>query len=270
MRRSSLLLNASTATGGEPNRFVTTHWSLVLSCAREGTGEATGRQALSELCRTYWRPIYAFICRRGYSEPDAQDLTQDFFVRVLEGNLLPLADPKRGRFRTLLLCALQNFLADKRDQSRSKRRGGQFSFIQWEDWIAESPSYLSMNSQDWEVSSPQRIFDVRWAATVAEQALRRLAAECESRGRRRVFDILRPYLTADRGEVSYAKLSSTLSVSEATVKRLLHQLRVRYRAFLREEVSQTVETEAELEDEIRYLCAVLSTQTFANEISADR
>ena len=181
-------------------------------------------------------------------------------MRVIEGNLLPLADPNRGRFRTLLLCALQNFLADKRDQSKSKRRGGHLNFIQWEDWIAESPSYLSMNSHDLDASSPQRIFDVRWAATVAEQALRRLAVECESRGRRRVFDILSRYLTADRGEVSYAKLASLLSVPEVTVKRLLHQLRVRYRAFLRDEVSQTVEDDAQLDDEIRYLCAALASQ----------
>jgi RNA polymerase sigma-70 factor (ECF subfamily) len=254
-------LNASAATGGGPNRFVTTHWSLVLSCAREGAGETTGRQALSELCRTYWRPIYAFVCRRGYSEPDAQDLTQDFFVRVLEGNLLPLADPKRGRFRTLLLCALQNFLADKRDESKARKRGGGMNFIPWEDWIAESPSYLSINPPELERLSAPRLFDVRWAATVAEQALRRLAAECESRGRRRVFDILNRYLTVDRGEVSYAKLSALLSVPEVTVKRLLHQMRVRYRALLRDQVLQTVENDAELEDEIRYLCAALATET---------
>jgi len=216
---------------------------------------------LSELCRTYWRPIYAFVCRRGYSEQDAQDLTQDFFVRVLEGNLLPLADPNRGRFRNLLLCALQNFLADKHDQSKSKKRGGHLNFIQWEDWIAESPSYLAINSRQFQNSSPRRMFDVRWAATVAEQALRRLAAECESRGRRRVFDILNNYLTADRAEISYAKLAAVLSVPEVTVKRLLHQLRVRYRALLREEVLQTVESEAELEDEIRYLCAVLGSES---------
>lgn len=242
------------------NRFVTTHWSVVLACGRDRNGENRGRQALSELCHTYWRPIYAFVCRRGYSPQDAQDLTQDFFMRVIEGNLLPLADPNRGRFRTLLLCALQNFLADKRDQSKTKRRGGHLNFVQWEDWIAESPSYLSMNSNELNGSSPQRLFDVRWAATVAEQALRRLAVECESRGRRRVFDILSRYLTADRTEVSYAKISSMLSIPEVTVKRLLHQLRVRYRAFLRDEVSQTVENEAELEDEIRYLCAALATE----------
>lgn len=182
-------------------------------------------------------------------------------MRVLEGNLLPLADPARGRFRTLLLCALQNFLADKRDESKSKRRGGQVNFIQWEDWIAESPSYLSMNSRELESSSARRIFDVRWAATVAEQALRRLAAECETRGRRRVFDILNRYLTADRAEISYAQISALLSVPEVAVKRLLHQLRVRYRALLREEVLQTVESDADLDDEIRYLCAALAIET---------
>jgi len=234
---------------------------MVLSCGRDGSGEKRGRQALAELCRTYWRPIYAFVCRRGYSEPDAQDLTQDFFLRMLEGNLLPLADPTRGRFRTFLLCALQNFLADKRDEWKSERRGGQINFIPWEDWIAESPSYLSINSGELEKSSARRIFDVRWAATVAEQALRRLAAECETRGRRRVFDILNRYLTADRAEISYAQISAMLSVPEVAVKRLLHRLRVRYRALLREEVLQTVESDVDLDDEIRYLCATLAIET---------
>jgi len=251
-------LKADAATGGDGNRFVTTHWSMVLSCGREGSSEKRSQQALSELCRTYWRPIYAFVCRRGYSEPDAQDLTQDFFVRILEGNLLPLADPNRGRFRTLLLCALQNFLADNRDRLKSKKRGGHVNFVQWEDWIAESPSYLSMNSRQLETFSAQQIFDIRWAATVAEQALRRLGVECESRGRRRVFDILNRYLTTDRTEVSYSKLAVLLNIPEVTVKQLLHRLRVRYRTFLRDEVVQTLESGAELEDEIRYLCAALS------------
>ncbi len=247
---------------GDLHRFVTTQWSVVLSSARKGAGGRNGRKALAQLCRTYWRPIYAFVCRRGYSEHDAQDLTQDFFVRVIRGNLLPLADPNRGRFRTLLLCALQNFLADKHDQSKTKRRGGEFDFIPWEDWMAESPSYLSMSSRDLDATSAQHLFDLRWAATVAEQALRRLALECESLGRRPVFDILSPYLTADRSEISYAKLSSILSVPEVTVKRLLHQMRVRYRTFLREEVSQTVTNAAELEEEIRYLCVVLASRSF--------
>jgi len=180
---------------------------------------------------------------------------------LLEGNLLDLADPRRGRFRTLLLYALHNFLRDKRDQRKAKKRGGDVEFIPWEDWIAEAPSYLSIHWRELESLSAEGLFDVRWAATVAEQALRRLAIECESRGRRRVFEMLHYYLTADRAEVSYAKLSAALNVPEPVVKRLLHRLRARYRELLREEVLQTVTSPEELEDEIRYLCAALGTET---------
>jgi RNA polymerase sigma-70 factor (ECF subfamily) len=154
-------------------------------------------------------------------------------------------------------------LIDKRKELRAEKRGGDVSFIRWEDWIEESPSYLSLNSKESGALSARRLFDVRWAATVAEQALRRLAAECENRGRRRVFDTLNYYLSADRAEISYAKLSAALSVPEVAVKRLLHQMRVRYRALLRDEVLQTIGSAAELEDEIRYLCAALATEARA-------
>ena len=242
-----------------PGRFETTRWSLVLSCANSGSTKETARQALGELCQIYWRPIFAFICRRGYSVVDAQDLTQDFFLMVLEGNLLALADPCRGRFRTLLLRALHNFLIDKHDWGKTKKRGGGIDFVQWDDWMAETPSQLSIPSgtlTDW---PPEKIFDLRWATTVVEQALRLLAEECESRGRRRMFTVLSRYLTAERADISYASLSASLGIPANSVKRLLHHLRERYRDILRHEVAQTVESAAEVDEEIRYLCAALAT-----------
>ena len=117
-------VNAATAGASDPNRFATTRWSVVLSCANSVTTGDKARQALAELCRIYWRPIFAFICRRGYTVPDAQDLTQDFFLMVLEGNLLSLADPLRGRFRSLLLKALQNFLNDKHERRQTQSGPG--------------------------------------------------------------------------------------------------------------------------------------------------
>jgi DNA-directed RNA polymerase specialized sigma24 family protein len=231
---------------------------MILSC---GTPEESAREALAELCRIYWRPIFAFICRRGYSVPDAQDLTQDFFLMVIEGKLLQLADPCRGRFRSLLLKALQNFLIDSHARSRAQKRGGHLQFVCWNDWMSECPSQLSIQAGEVENWLPERIYDVRWAATVAERALQRLAEECESRGRRRMFGVLSKYLTAERGDVSYAVISSALGVPTDAVKRLLHHLRVRYRAILREEVSQTVETPAQVDDEIRYLCASLASDS---------
>lgn len=241
------------------NRFETTRWSVVLSCAQTSETRASAEHALTELCRVYWRPVFALICRHGHSATDAQDLTQDFFLMLIKGNLLSLADPSRGRFRSLLRTALENFLTDKRHLSRRQKRGGAAQFLSWDEWMAEAPSQLSVYAQGGQTWSPERVFDVRWAATVVEQAYRRLAEECEIRGRLRMFTVLSKYLSSERIEISYAELASTLRVSEPMIKRLLHELRVRYRTILREEVARTVDDPAEIADEIRYLCAALAS-----------
>jgi len=239
-------------------RFMTTRWSIFLSCSDSATDEEKAQAALAELCKIYWRPVFAFICRRGYSVPDAQDLTQDFFLMVLEGDLLKRADPSRGRFRSLLLKVLQNFLANDTIRKRARKRGGDMKFVSWDEWMAEAPSHLAISAQEAEAWSAEKIYDVRWAATVVEHALRRLGEECEARGRRRVFDVLSDYLAAERQDVSYQKLSKALAVPEASVKRLVHQLRVRYRDLLRAEVAQTVEKPEDVDAELRYLCAALA------------
>ncbi|HET9419172.1 MAG TPA: hypothetical protein VFO30_07515 [Chthoniobacterales bacterium] len=251
-------MNANAALKGDrQNGFVTTRWSVVLSC---GSPEERGSAALAELCRIYWRPIFAFICRRGYSVTDAQDLTQDFFLMVIEGNLLQLADPCRGRFRSLLLKAMQNFLIDSHAWRKAQKRGGKIQFVCWNEWMAEAPSQLSIHTREAESWPAEKIYDVRWAATVVERALHRLGEECESRGRRRMFSVLSKYLAAERSDVSYVAIGNDLGVSADAIKRLLHRLRDRYRAILREEVLQTVESAAEVDEEIRYLCAVLATE----------
>jgi DNA-directed RNA polymerase specialized sigma24 family protein len=190
--------------------------------------------------------------------PDAQDLTQDFFVMVLKGKLLQHADRRRGRFRSLLLKSLQSFLIDAHEKRSAKKRGGDVQFVSWDEWMAEAPSQLSVPATALENWPPEKIFDVRWAATVAEQALHRLQEECESRGRRRVFDALSTSLTADREEVSYAALARELGIETAQIKRLLHQLRSRYRQLLRAEVAETVENPGEIDDELHYLVAALA------------
>ena len=177
---------------------------------------------------------------------------------VLEGNLLNLADPARGRFRSLLLEALRRFLKDASVSRRAQKRGGKVQFVSWDDWMAEAPSRLSIPQQALENLPPERLFDVRWAATVVERALRRLAEECESHGRRRVFDALSASLAAERADVHYVDLAKSLGVSEVSVKRLLHEMRERYRALLRQEVADTVEKPDSIDDEVRYLCAALA------------
>lgn len=240
------------------DQFLTTRWSIVLSCADSGTDEEKVHKALAELCKTYWRPVFAFICRQGNSVPDAQDLTQDFFAKVLKGRLLQGADRNRGRFRSLLLTALQRFLHDETEKRHAHKRGGDLRFVSWDDWMTEAPSHLSIPEQESDKWSPERVFDVRWAATVVERALRRLGDECEKRGRRRVFDVLSSCLAAERQDVSYATLARILGLRETAVKPLVHRMRDRYRALLREEVAQTVGAPNEIDDELRYLCAALS------------
>ena len=182
---------------------------------------------------------------------------------MLEGNWLRHADPHRGRFRSLLLKSLQNFLNDAASKKQARKRGGDLQFVSWDDWMAEAPSQLTISAQAIESWPAERLFDLRWAATVVEQALRRLREECESQGRLRAFDALRPCLGAEREDVSYSALSETLGVDEPTVKRLVHRLRQRYRTLLREEVAETVADAGEVDDEIRHLCGVLAADAAA-------
>jgi DNA-directed RNA polymerase specialized sigma24 family protein len=258
--KSPVLSSASANEGTTVPRgaFVTTRWSLILSGGRSKSKEQETSAALAELCRIYWRPIFAFICRRGYSTQDAEDLTQDFFVMILEGDWLQNADPSRGRFRSRLLKSLKNFLNDAADKIHARKRGGKVSFISWDDWMTEAPSQLSMSTERLNSLPAEGLFDVRWAATVVERALRRLREECERKGRWRVFDVLSAYLTVERDDVSSASLATKLGVSQSAVKKLLYHMRQRYRWLLRDEVAQTVEHPADIEDELRHLCGALA------------
>ena len=253
-------LEARTSDETEPRVFSTTRWSLILSAAQSEASEAKARQALTELCRTYWRPIFLFVSRRGFSIQEAQDLTQDFFVMILETDWLKHADEHRGRFRSFLLKSLQNFLGHARERSGAAKRGGQVEFVSWDDWMAEAPSEIAVPPETLESLAPERLFDLRWAATVVEQALRRLREECEARGRLRLFETLSGHLTAERTDVSYASLASDLGITEPMVKKQLHNLRHRYRWLLRDEVAHTVDNPADINDEIRHLCAVLAAE----------
>jgi RNA polymerase sigma factor (sigma-70 family) len=253
--------NVALAGGSEPRVFATTRWSLILACADSETDVPKARSALADLSRTYWRPIFTFISRRGYSTQDAEDLTQDFFVMLLQGDLLKRADPNRGRFRSLLLKALQDFLNDVSAKQRARKRGGGVEHVSWDDWMAEAPSQLSISTQALNSWSPERLFDLRWAATVVEQALRRLREECKGKERLRIFETLSGYLTSGRADMSYANLATTLGVAESVVKKQLHNLRRRYRWLLYDEVGRTVEDSGDIEGEIRHLCAALAAGT---------
>jgi RNA polymerase sigma factor (sigma-70 family) len=244
--------------GDEPREFVTTRWSLIFSAANSGSEEQKVRDALAELCRTYWRPIFSFVRARGYSVEDAQDLTQDFFLVILKENWLQHADRNRGRFRSLLLKSLQNFLINAAEKTHAYKRGGEVEFIPWDDWAAETPAQLFSSAQMPNSLPPEQLFDLSWATTVVEHALQRLREECESKGKLWLFRALSRHLTEARDEVSYSALSADLGVADTVVKKQLHKMRQRYRALLRDEVSRTVENPADVDDEIRYLCAALA------------
>jgi len=242
----------------EPRVFATTHWSMVLAGANSEGDQQKAAEALATLCRRYWHPIFSYVCRRGYSNEDAQDLTQDFFLMILETNWLRQADRGRGRFRSLLLKSLQNFLHNAADKNRTLKRGGSVQFVSWDAWMAEAPSQLSISARALDSLVPERIFDLRWAAALVEHALRRLREECAGKGRLRLFEALRDHLTAERADTSYADLGAALAVADTVVKKQLHNLRQRYRSILREEVAHTVENPADVDDEIRHLCATLA------------
>ena len=232
------------------SRFSTTRWSLVQAYAGAGKDDQAGHDALAELCRIYWRPVYAFISKRGHPPADAQDLTQDFFVHVLECDLVRRADRNQGRFRSLLSKSLQNFLNDTNAKQRCHKRGGNIRFMSWDDWMAEAsdPLTVSAVAKDWPA---EKQFDLQWAATVVGQALRRLREECEGRGHRRLFEQLSPCLTGERAALSYASAAAALNLPESTVKNLVYRLRQRYGALLREQVAGTLQDPSGVVEEVR-------------------
>jgi len=232
------------------HRFQTTHWSLVLQ-AGGGSGPAA-QEALARLCETYWYPLYAFVRRSGFDADSAQDLTQEFFARVLERDDLRLVSPARGRFRSFLLASLKHFLANERDRARAKKRGGGQPLLPLEVETAEG----RYQREPPDPVTPEVVFERQWALTLLEQTYARLAAEQQEAGRQEAFARLKGTLTGDSA-VAYAQLASELGTTEGAVKVAIHRLRRRFGELLREQIGETVETPGEIDDEIRYLFAAL-------------
>jgi RNA polymerase sigma factor (sigma-70 family) len=232
--------------------FATTHWSVVLSAGRRDTPRA--RDALSRLCQTYWFPLYSFVRQRGHSAEDAQDLTQEFLARLLEKDWISDADKSKGRFRTFLLSAMKHFLADEWDKSRAQKRGGDFHFepLQFdnaETRFAREPSHNA---------TPERTFELDWALSLLEEVLNRLRREYEEQNKSELFAALRSCLVGDRTDQPYAELAKSMGSSEGMVKSAVHRLRQRYRQLLRDEIANTVSDPEEVDEEMRYLFAILS------------
>ncbi|HXG49182.1 MAG TPA: ECF-type sigma factor [Methylomirabilota bacterium] len=230
--------------------FVTTHWSVVLAAKDESSPAADG--ALAQLCRVYWYPLYAFIRRRGYGPHDAQDLTQEFFYRLLDKRYLSAVDHRKGRFRTFLLAALEHFLANEWRRSQTQRRGGGRQIISIDD-SAERRYALEPATE----LSPERIYEQRWTLAFLEQVLGRLRAEFVAAGKGTTFDALKVFLTGDRPPARYAELANALGTTEAALKMAVSRLRQRYADLLRQEIAHTVSGPDEVEDELRALMTAL-------------
>ncbi|MSU64378.1 MAG: sigma-70 family RNA polymerase sigma factor [Pedosphaera sp.] len=231
--------------------FRTTHWSVVLAAGDDGSPR--GMVALEELCRAYWYPLYAFVRRKGHDAEDARDLTQQFFVRLIEGNRVSLADPQRGRFRTFLLGSLQNFLLNEWAKSARQKRGGQFEFV---PLLSDDPENLYA-AEPADHRTPEMLFEQRWAAAVMDRAFTRLAAG-QSAGRARLFEALQPFIWGDKSGTPHAETATALGLSEGAVRVAVHRLRGRFRELLREEIAQTVATPEEVNDELRHLIEIVS------------
>ena len=234
--------------------FHTTHWSLVVAAGFQGTSNAD--EALSLLCQHYWPPLYAYVRRAGYSLHDAQELTQEFFARLLDKNYLRVADPERGRFRSFLLATLKHFLANERKASRAEKRGGGRPHLSL-DFSAAEAAYCA---EPIDTFTAERLFDRRWAILLLDAVLVRLENEFTARGKQEHFQHLKPLLTADRDARSYQQVAESLGANQATVKMTVHRLRRRYRELLRQEIAQTVADPCDVDDELKQLFEILSVK----------
>ncbi len=234
--------------------FATTHWSVVLA-AGQGA-EPRAAEALEELCQAYWYPLYAFLRRQGHSVEDAQDLVQAFLCHLLERGILQVADPRRGRFRSFLLGTLKHFVSDETKKLEAQKRGGGQPLISL-NWADVEGRFQQEPADE---ASPDRLFERRWATTVLDRALDRLQTECVAGKRQDQFEQLQDFITGEKGPVSYAEAAARLGISLSAVKSAILRLRRRYHEIVREEVSQTVSSLGEVEDELRYLLHVFSRQ----------
>lgn len=238
--------------------FMTTHWSVVSDFSLEQTAPERAQAALTRLCRDYWPPLYRFVLRRGYSEADAQDLTQGFFAYLIEKQAYTMPDRSKGRFRTFLLALLKRYLGASRAHECRQKRGGDREMVFLDGGACD------VMERVWEealqIRAPldeERLFEWNWATALVSRAMEGLSEEYASERKARVFTALRPFLTGGVGLPTQEAAAAHLGVSVETLRSHLFRLRARYRELLRAEVLRTVPGEKDIDDELRYLCRVL-------------
>ena len=229
----------------------------MLAAGRSQAEPELARAALSELCQTYWAPLYNFVRSRGYTVDDAQDLTQSFFAHLIERKIYSRVDRQKGKFRSFLLASLKNFLADASDRQRTLKRGGRQDFLPLHEQQVENAESIFQTHSG--TSNEDQLFDRSWAEALIATGLERLSADYKSEAKEKLFNELRIFLTSDAEPLpSYAELATRLGMPESTLRSHVTRLRARYRQVLRAEVRRTVDTEAEVDEELHELLRVLT------------
>ena len=244
-------VTSQTSSNEAPKLFPHTQWTVVLAATRKNTPESAA--ALEAICRAYWYPLYAYVRRCGQSAHDAQDLTQEFFCRLLDKRWLDTADREKGRLRTFLIVALKNFMSKEWRRATALCRGGGQPHAQFDTEFAES-RYAADN----QTLAPDEIFDQQWAITMLELTVNRLRAEFTTAGKPGDFEVLKVCLMAERGTIDYADVAKQLGGTEGAARVAVHRLRKRFREIYREEISQTLADGADLDGELRHLATALA------------
>lgn len=238
--------------GGNQERFAATRWSVVLA-AGGLKADSLRQRALEELARTYWFPLYAYVRRQGESPHAAEDLTQEFFARLIEKHSLRQVDRSKGKFRSFLLASLKHFLANEHDKANAQKRGGRTKVIALDAVDAEA-RYAIEPVDD---MTPERVFEQRWAWAVLDQVLLRLREQYDAKGQRPLFELLKGSLMQRPAAGEYAEVARELGMAQGTVVVAAHRLRGSYRKLLRDEIAQTVSDPELIDEEVKYLLGCL-------------
>jgi RNA polymerase sigma-70 factor (ECF subfamily) len=245
---NSARAGAETARGAQ---FVATSWTNVLAAQQSGSPEAAA--ALETLCATYWYPLYGYLRRKGHDPHKAQDLTQEFFYRLVKENYLGAVDRRRGKFRSFFVAALNPIVSNQRDYERAAKRGGRAITISVDDTSFETRFQQEPALQ----LSPEKIFERNWFFSLLDAALARLRAEQEAAGRAHIFDELKSFVVEDTDSGDYKATATRVNMTPNAVAVTVHRWRDRYKKLVREEIVRTVADESEIEEELRRFFAVL-------------
>lgn len=232
--------------------FQSTRWSSIAVAADSSDPEA--RQSLERLCQAYWPPLFAYALRQGRDIPSAQDLTQSFFAHFIERGYLRAADRARGRFRTFLLTCFQHFLIHEWEKTQALRRGGRFSLVSLEEHVHE----LETRAAEGAVASPEQLYDREWAMALLARALTRLSGEFAASGNERKYRVLSRFLDAEPGPGDYARAAEELGIHVRAVKLGVHRMRRRFGRLVRDEIRETVSTDADAQEEMQHLIKTMT------------